>query len=90
MWMEIVQMVWPYVVPIAVILGARGARGVSGGGAMTDREKIEPALEPAMQDGGFDGADHQMWVFDQIVRTLAGAERDEQAGWAGWDEGVAS
>ena len=61
---------------------------------MTDREKSEQALELAMEYGGFDGGDHKMWGFDQSVRTLAGAERDEQfrraAGWDSGDEGVAS
>ena len=39
---------------------------------MTDREKIEAAIELAAHHGGHDGAHHKMWVIDQMVRILAG------------------
>lgn len=39
---------------------------------MTDREKIEAAIELAARHGGHDGAHHKTWVIDQMVRILAG------------------
>lgn len=40
---------------------------------MTDEEdRIEKAIELAVQYGGIDGDHHNAWVIDQMVRTLAG------------------
>jgi hypothetical protein len=39
---------------------------------MTDAERIEKAIELAVQYGGIDGGHHKMWVIDQMVRVLAG------------------
>lgn len=39
---------------------------------MNDKEKIEKAIELAVQFGGFDGAHHKDWTIDQMVRILAG------------------
>ena len=60
--------------------------------------RIQIALEYA-EYGSFDGADHRMWVIDQMVRALTGDEyekwrRDYEAGEYGpdtyyWDEGIA-
>lgn len=66
---------------------------------LTDKEKIETALETAMRYGSIDGAHHKMWVIDQIVRILSGEGYDEwvkqfKDGKDGpdtyeWDEGIA-
>lgn len=39
---------------------------------MTETEKIEKALDLAMQYGGIDGDHHKMWVIDQMIRVLTG------------------
>lgn len=44
---------------------------------MTEKERIEKAIELAIQFGGIDGSHHKDWVIDQMVRTLAG-DRYEQ------------
>lgn len=65
---------------------------------MTDREKIEAAIEIAFQYGGIDGAHHKAWVIDQMLRVLAddynALVRDACDGEDGpntyeWDEGIA-
>jgi hypothetical protein len=64
------------------------------------REKIEKAIDLAVEYGGIDGAHHKMWVIDQIIQILAGEERynqivaDSCSGEDGpntyeWDEGIA-
>ena len=78
-----------------------GGRVQEAGGpmTMTDRERIDHALDLVTRYGGTDGAHHLRWVLDQIVRTLAG---DGYAEWVrafndgedgpdtyGWDEGIA-
>lgn len=46
--------------------------------AMTDEgERIEKAIQLAVQYGGIDGDHHKAWVIDQMVRALAGREYDE-------------
>lgn len=65
---------------------------------MTDKEKIEKALEIA-EYGSFDGDHHKMWVIDQMVRILTGKYYNEWvknfcAGEDGpntykWDTGIA-
>jgi hypothetical protein len=62
-------------------------------------EKIEKAIEMAMEYGGFDGGHHKQWALDQVVRILAGEKyeqvvADYKAGedgpeTYGWDEGIA-
>lgn len=44
---------------------------------MTEKERIQKAIELAVQFGGIDGSHHKDWVIDQMVRTLAG-DRYEQ------------
>jgi hypothetical protein len=39
---------------------------------MSDKERIEKALELIVRHGGTDGADHTAWVIDQVARILAG------------------
>lgn len=39
---------------------------------MTDRERINAALEYAARYAGYDGAHHKDWVIDQMVRALTG------------------
>ncbi len=49
--------------------------------------------------GGFDGAHHKQWVFDQILRHIAQENYDKLIAWANdgedgpntysWDEGIA-
>lgn len=43
---------------------------------MTEAERIEKAIELAVQYGNIDGAHHKMWVIDQMVRVLAGEDYD--------------
>ena len=62
-------------------------------------EKIEQAIDLAVQYGGIDGAHHKAWVIDQMVRVLAGDEYDALVANAKdgedgpdtyeWDEGIA-
>lgn len=44
---------------------------------MTDTEKINAAIELAVQYGGIDGDHHKTWVIDQMVRKLAGDNYDK-------------
>lgn len=64
-----------------------------------DAERIELALELALEHGQTDGAHHKTWVIDQVVRVLTG-DRYEQVitEWCdgedgpetyAWDEGIA-
>jgi hypothetical protein len=39
---------------------------------MSDRERIDKALELAVAYGGIDGNHHKAWVIDQMVRALTG------------------
>lgn len=43
---------------------------------MTDAERIQAAIDLAVQHGGHDGAHHKDWVIDQMVRILAGDRYD--------------
>ena len=43
---------------------------------MSDRKKIEAALELAVRYGQSDGAHHKAWVIDQMVRALVGKKYD--------------
>jgi len=66
---------------------------------MTDKEKIEEALELIVRFGGIDGSHHKDWVIDQVVRILTGdnyeqfvyeACQGEDGDWTySWDYGVA-
>lgn len=66
---------------------------------MTLEERIQAAIDLAVQYGGIDGAHHKTWVIDQMVRALAGDRyeqivKDAKAGEDGpdtyeWDEGIA-
>jgi hypothetical protein len=66
---------------------------------VTEAEKIEAALDVAVQYGGIDGAHHKNWVIDQMVRALTGDGyaqfvANAKAGEDGpdtyeWDEGIA-
>lgn len=38
----------------------------------TQSERIEAALDVAVQYGGIDGEHHKEWVIDQMVRALTG------------------
>lgn len=44
---------------------------------MTDKEKINKAINLAVRYGGIDGSHHKDWVIDQIVRVLAGNKYDK-------------
>ena len=57
----------------------------------TDADRIELAIDLAVTYSRYDGSHHKSWVFDQMVRVLAG-DRYEQvvaAAPQGWSEGVA-
>lgn len=67
---------------------------------MTDKYKIEKALEIAFNHGQTDGAHHKAWVIDQMVQALTGDEYPEWvAEYEGdpedgahhytWDKGIA-
>ncbi len=66
---------------------------------MSDAERIEQAIDLAVQYGGIDGAHHKSWVIDQMVRALAGdnyativaSAKDGEYGpeTYEWDEGIA-
>lgn len=43
----------------------------------SDAQKIQNAIELAVQFGGVDGAHHKDWVIDQMVRILAGDRYDQ-------------
>ena len=43
---------------------------------MIDKDKIDAALELAIQYGQIDGDHHKAWVIDQIVRALTGDNYD--------------
>lgn len=43
---------------------------------MTDRDKIDKAIELGFRYGGDDGAHHKQWVVDQMIRLLAGDDYD--------------
>lgn len=44
---------------------------------MTDRKRIQKAIELAVRYGGIDGAHHKDWVIDQMVRVLAGDKYEQ-------------
>ncbi len=44
---------------------------------MNNKQKIEKALELAMNFGSIDGSHHKMWVIDQIVRALSDDDYDK-------------
>ena len=66
---------------------------------MTKTERIDKAIELAVQFGGIDGDHHKAWVIDQMVRVLAGDKYEQIVADAisgedgpntyAWDEGVA-
>ena len=43
---------------------------------MTDAERIQSAIDIAVQYGGIDGNHHKAWVIDQMVRALTGDHYD--------------
>ena len=47
------------------------------GDTMENQEKIDKAIELAVQYGGIDGAHHKDWVIDQMVRVLAGDDYEQ-------------
>lgn len=66
---------------------------------MNEKQKIDKAIEIGFAYGGIDGGHHKMWVIDQMLRVLCGADYDRQVDRAkygvdgpntySWDEGVA-
>ncbi len=44
---------------------------------MSDKEKIQKAINLAVGYGGIDGSHHKNWVIDQMVRILAGGNYDQ-------------
>lgn len=65
---------------------------------MTDKEKIQVALDIAADSACIDGGHHKMWTIDQMVRALTGDQyekwvSDYESGEDGpntysWDEGI--
>lgn len=39
-------------------------------------ERIQAAIDLAIQYGQIDGAHHKMWVIDQMVRALVGSDEE--------------
>jgi len=64
---------------------------------MREREKIEAAINLAVQYSQIDGAHHKTWVIDQMVRVLAGSNYEkiieeacnQEDGIYDWDTGIA-
>jgi predicted alpha/beta-fold hydrolase len=66
---------------------------------MTDKERVNQAIELAVRFGGIDGSHHKAWVIDQMVRVLSGDQyekivSDARSGADGpntyeWSEGIA-
>lgn len=67
---------------------------------MTDKEKIDEAVDMILGCGHIDGGHHKMWVLDQTLRILVGDQYDsiiaafEDADEDGentydWDTGIA-
>lgn len=55
---------------------------------MTDRQKINRALEIAFENAVVDGAHHKDWIIDQMVRALSGTDYDRLiADYCSGDEG---
>jgi len=46
--------------------------------AIPNKDRIEKALDFAIQYGGIDGDHHKMWVIDQMVRALTGCPMVEK------------
>lgn len=44
---------------------------------MTDKEKIENAIDVAYNYAQIDGGHHKMWVIDQMMRCLLGDKYEE-------------
>ena len=44
---------------------------------MTDRQRIDEAIDLALNYGGIDGGHHKMWVIDQMLRVLLGANYEQ-------------
>lgn len=56
----------------------------------TDGERIQKALDVAVEYGCVDGAHHKAWVIDQMVRALAGCRYHRIVRAACfWDTGIA-
>lgn len=61
---------------------------------MSDRERIELAINTIVRHGGHDGDHHKAWVLDQVMRQLAAEKYDgivrevKAEGWA-WNIGIA-
>jgi hypothetical protein len=66
---------------------------------MMDAERIEKAIELAVEYGGIDGDHHKAWVIDQMVRVLTGDQYEQVVAEAregedgpqtyGWNVGIA-
>lgn len=66
---------------------------------MESEERIQVALDIAIQYGGIDGEHHKMWVIDQMVRALSGdtynrlivnaCDREDGPDTYDWDVGIA-
>lgn len=64
-----------------------------------DDDRIELAIDLALEYGAIDGGHHKMWVIDQMLRALAGERYEDliieyRSGEDGpdtysWDEGIA-
>jgi hypothetical protein len=63
--------------------------------AETDAERVELALDVAVEFGQTDGDHHKAWVIDQMVRILTGDRYGQwvaeyrDGGEYAWDEGIA-
>lgn len=63
----------------------------------TLRERVESALEVAVEHGSVDGERQKQWVIDRMVRALLGSDLEyrkwlaayDVEGEAEWDRGIA-
>ncbi len=65
---------------------------------MSDKKKIEAAIQLILELGCFDGAHHKQWVLDQLLRILADdydslmveyKDGEDGPDTYEWDEGIA-
>lgn len=68
---------------------------------MTDKEKIDEAVDLILDCAQIDGAHHKTWVLDQVLRILVGDQYDsyikdycgddpeDEDNYYDWDTGIA-
>ncbi len=52
---------------------------------MTDKERVQAAIELGLDYAGCDGGHHKMWVIDQMLKVLLGDKYHEEI--KKWEDG---